>query len=400
MREVLSAKKHFFIIIPVLMVLFVLLFSFIISYYTSIQKYAQVNADGYSIMDTFDEEEMKEFFAEDSLYKIKKLYSHFNQTWKDRYYVMTDQPVAIDKACGEQFAYGYGTVDSDKLNKDYVNCCQMNAAAIKGSPMELESGRWFNDLEYSVNDTIPVIVGSHYQEYLKIGDKISIRYLYKDFDCNVIGVLKEGSRTAKNEYSILDDYLIIPALEDIIGPENEEDYKFEQKMYIHHTNGYVYSDRSVLEEQDLLDDLCKSVEIKPYVFLSVPTFVNLFDWGIAKSIRFIMITTIIVFVLLSVLLSYLSYRKRRKVVVENKKSFILAKHLESLIMISIAGIICFPFAIIARFLEIQWWVLAIVLGIVFMIMPAISIFSKKKKAITLNESKENKNIERSGKLRD
>ena len=76
---------------------------------------------------------------------------------------------------------------------------------------------------------------------------------------------------------MLDDYLIIPALEDITGPENEDDYKFEQKLYMHHTNGYVYSDKSVLEEQELLDDLCKSVEIKPYVFTSVPSFINLFD---------------------------------------------------------------------------------------------------------------------------
>lgn len=303
-------------------------------------------------------------------------YSHFNQVWKDCYYVMTDQPVSIDKVYGEQFAYGYGTVDSGMLSLSYVNCCQMNAAAIKGSPMELSSGRWFNDSEYAVNDTIPVIVGSHYQEHLKIGDKISIRYLYKDFDCNVIGVLKEGSRTAKNEYSLLDDYLIIPALEDIIGPENEDDYKFEQKLYMHHTNGYVYSDRSVLEEQELLDDLCKSVEIKPYVFTGVPSFVNLFDWGIAKSIRFVLVATIIVFVLLSVLLSYLSYRKSRKVVVENKKSFILAKYFESLIMVAIAGLICFPFAIIARFLEIQWGVLTAVLGFIYLTLPVISIFSK------------------------
>lgn len=381
MKEVLSAKKRFFIIIPILMIIIVLPFFFIISYYINIQKYAHLNADGYSITDTFDVEEFKEFLAEDSLYKIKKQYSHFNQVWKDRYYVMTDQPVAVEKTFGEQFAYGYGSVDSEKLNEDYVNCCQMNAAAIKGSPMELSSGRWFNDSEYAVNDTIPVIVGSHYKEYLKIGDKISIRYLYKDFDCNVIGVLKEGSRTAKNEYSVLDDYLIIPALEDITGPENEDDYKFEQKLYMHHTNGYVYSDKSVLEEQELLDDLCKSVEIKPYVFTSVPSFVNLFDWGIAKSIRFIMITTIIVFVLLSVLLSYLSYRKSRKVVVENKKSFIIAKYLESLIMVAIAGLICFLFAIIARFLEIQWGVLAIVLGVVFLILPIIATIKKRKNAI-------------------
>lgn len=389
MRKVLSAKKRFFIIIPTLIIIVVLPFSFVISYYTNIQKYAHLNAEGYSISDTFDVEEFKDFLAEDSLYKIKKLYSHFNQVWKDWYYVMTDQPVSIYKAYGEQFAYGYGTVDSEKLSSSYVNCCQMNAAAIKGSPMELSSGRWFNNSEYAVNDTIPVIIGSHYKEHLKIGDKISIRYLYKDFDCNVIGVLKEGSRTAKNEYSVLDDYLIIPALEDITGPENEDDYKFEQKLYMHHTNGYVYSDKSVLEEQELLDDLCKSVEIKPYVFTSVPTFVNLFDWGIAKSIRFVLVATIIVFVLLSVLLSYLSYRKNRKVVVRNKKCFVLAKYLESLIMVAIAGLICFPFAVIARFLEIQWWVLTAVLVFVFLILPFITIFTKIQSPKTNSSRKSN-----------
>lgn len=377
MREVISAKKKFFIIIPALMIIFVLPVSFIVSYYANIYKYAHLNADGYSVMDTYDVEEFKEFLAEDNLYKIKKLYSHFNQVWRDRYYVMTDQPVEVEKAFGEQFAYGYGSVDSEKLNEDYVNCCQMNAAAIKGSPMELSSGRWFSDSEYAVKNNIPVIVGSHYQEYLKIGDKISIRYLYKDFACNVIGILKEGSRTAKNEYSILDDYLIIPALEDIIEPENEEDYKFEQKLYMHHTNGYVYSDRSVLEEQALLDDLCKSIEIKPYVFMGVPYCINLFDWGIAKSIHFVLAATIIVFVLLSVLLSYLSYRKSREVVVENRKSFILAKYLESLIMVTIEGLICFPFAIIARFLGIQWWVLAVTIANLFLITPIFPVIKRK-----------------------
>lgn len=118
MREVISAKKKFFIIIPALMIIFVFPVSFIVSYYANIYKYAHLNADGYSVMDTYDVEEFKEFLAKDNLYKIKKLYSHFNQVWKDRYYVMTDQPVEVEKVFGEQFAYGYGSVDSEKLNED------------------------------------------------------------------------------------------------------------------------------------------------------------------------------------------------------------------------------------------------------------------------------------------
>lgn len=298
---------------------------------------------------------------------------------------MTDQPVVISKTYGKQFAYGYGDIDDENLQKDFVNCCQMNAAAIKGSPMELQSGRWFYDSEYVVNDTIPVIVGSYYQEYLKTGDKVSISYLKKNFECTVIGVLKEGSRTAKNEYDILDDYLIIPALEDAIGPENEVDYSFEQKMYLHHTNGYVYSDKGVLEEQALLDDLCQASDIQPYVFMSVPSFINLFDWGIAKSIRIILIASYVLFVVFAFFLSYLSYRKGRKVAFENIKSFILAKYIESLIMATITVAICIPFVLITiRILGIQWWIAAAAIGVVFLALPSFSILSKLKRRKIIN----------------
>lgn len=69
-------------------------------------------------------------------------------------------------------------------------------------------------------------------------------------------------------------------------------------------------------------------------------------------------------------------------------------------MVAIAGLICFPFAIIARFLEIHWWVLAVGLGFVFLTLPVIAILAKKKNEITLNKRNENENIERSEKLRD
>lgn len=111
--------------------------------------------------------------------------------------------------------------------------------------------------------------------------------------------------------------------------------------------------------------------------MGVPYCINLFDWRIAKSIHFVLAATIIVFVLLSVLLSYLSYRKSREVVVENRKSFILAKYLESLIMVTIVGLICFPFAIIARFLGIQWWVLAVTIANLFLITPIFPVIKRK-----------------------
>ena len=304
-------------------------------------------------------------------------------------------PVDIETPFGDKFAYGYDPYEAGEYSEYIVNCYQMNAVAIKGSPMKLHSGRWFNEDEYVVTNNIPVIVGNNYKEHLNLGDSLSIKYLNKDFNATVVGILEEHSYTARDEYTPLDNYLVIPALENSSMVTDQEESSFELKMYLHHTNGFIHSDKNVLAVEEQLEEICKAYGITEYFLSGVPYGISLFNWGIAKSIRFILIASITLFVMFAGLLSYLSHRKSREVIVENKKNFILAKYLESLIMVAIVGLICFPIAIIVRLLEIQWWILVGVLGFVFLTLPVIAILAEKKNAIKLNENDERENLERS-----
>lgn len=382
-REILLAKKRFYFIIPALMIVIILSFSMIVSVYYTAQSFSHVSySDGYAIYDAYGVETVLEFFSDESalneeLKKQKLLYADFKHAWGEDYYVMTEQPVDIETPFGDEFAYGYDPYEAGEYSEYIVNCYQMNVAAIKGSPMKLHSGRWFNEDEYVVTDNIPVIVGNNYNEHLNLGDSLSIKYLNKDFNATVVGILEEHSYTARDEYTPLDNYLVIPALENSSMVDNKKESSFELKMYLHHTNGFIHTDKNVLEVEEQLEEICKTYGITEYFLSGVPYGIRLFDLGIAKSIRIILIASITLFVLLAVLLSYLSYRKSKGAIVDNRKSFILAKYLESLITVAIAGLICFPLALFtARFLGIHWWILAIVLFFVFLILPVITIFTK------------------------
>lgn len=355
----------------------------IVSVYYTAQSFSHVSySDGYAIYDAYGVETVLEFFSDESalneeLKKQKLLYADFKHAWGEDYYVMTEQPVDIETPFGDEFAYRYDPYEAGEYSEYIVNCYQMNVAAIKGSPMKLHSGRWFNEDEYVVTDNIPVIVGNNYNEHLNLGESLSIKYLNKDFNATVVGILEEHSYTARDEYTPLDNYLVIPALENSSMVDNKKESSFELKMYLHHTNGFIHTDKNVLEVEEQLEEICKTYGITEYFLSGVPYGIRLFDLGIAKSIRIILIASITLFVLLAVLLSYLSYRKSKGAIVDNRKSFILAKYLESLIIVAIAGLICFPLALFtARFLGIQWWILAIVLFFVFLILPVITIFTK------------------------
>ena len=66
-REVLSAKKQFFIIIPILMNVIILSFSLVVSVYYTAQSFSHVSySDGYAIYDAYGVETVSEFFSDES----------------------------------------------------------------------------------------------------------------------------------------------------------------------------------------------------------------------------------------------------------------------------------------------------------------------------------------------
>lgn len=381
-------NKKFYVAISIVTAVFVLVFSVIISMYQSIQNNACVNANGYSIVDKFDEDELKAFLSDDtSVDKLKKMYDLFKNEWASDFYIMTAQSVITEnRALSDEFIYGYGNIDLDELELNFVNCMQMNDNAIKNSNMQLLSGRYFYDSEYIYEDTVPVILGYNYKEYLKENDELSINYLGKDLNIKVIGFLKEGSYMAKSDYNILDNYIVMPALEFTDTPIDEEDMLFQLKVYLGHTNAYVYSDNSLLKEECKLDNICKAVDIKPFVFTGIFT-INLFGLGYANSIYCVVIFTTVAFCLEVVLLSYWYYRKIKKAILNSDISKSKNEFRKLIFSLYLKILICMLFSFAFLFImcvglncSILMWtpinivLLFLVLFVAWLVIPLFSMY--------------------------
>ena len=369
---------------PLAMCFLVTVFSLMISLYQSIQECSHINAKGYSIMDRFDTEELKDFFVDDeSLNKLKNMYDLYEKEWDSEFYVMTNQPIYVkDGSYSSEFIYGYEDVDEEKLDMSYVECMQMNDSAIKGSNMDLSSGRYFYDNEYIYDKTVPIIVGYDYKKYLNINDTFTIDYLSQDINVKVVGILKEGACTAKSDYSVLDNFIIMPALEFPNKPVDKEDKNFQIKVYLGHTNSFVYSSDSALKVQSELDNICKVVDIKPFILMAVFP-INLLGFGFAKSIYLLLLIVIAAFALIVAILSYVSWRKNRSTLstvidFNIKKDFIkiiVGMYLENMIWVLIAAAFCFTFSFtILHSLHINLSIIIISLCTLFFTIPLISIY--------------------------
>lgn len=385
--SLIKSKVRFLIIIPIIIILSVLSFSFGIQIFTDIQKYSKVNADGYSMIDLFsEEEELQEFFRDEhSLSKMKEMYQRCKTQWDSSYYIMTDQSIIVsDLPLPKKFAHGYGQIPEDDLIQTFVHSIQMNSSAIDGSSMNLLEGRFFEKEEYVYKDStpVPVLVGYEYKDYLKINDTFEINYLGKPLMVKVVGILEEGAYSAKSQSFLLDLYMIMPALEFNQEPITKEEYSFQMKVYLGHTNAYVYSSSSVLGVQNRLDKICKEVDIKPYIMAGVAP-IDIFHLGYAKSnLILFLILPIALLVLILVLFSYLTWRKLRNILPNlsiNQKSdyfkLIVAVYLETLLWVIIAGILSLILSLtILSFLSINLWILFGSLLILWIFIPLVSIY--------------------------
>ena len=106
---------RYLIIIPIIIILVTLPFSFMCSVFFNTEQYSKINADGYTVCDTFNTEELKNFFQEnDALNKLKKVYDLERESWDNSYYIMTDQPITvIDKNLPKEGLYGYENVTDE-----------------------------------------------------------------------------------------------------------------------------------------------------------------------------------------------------------------------------------------------------------------------------------------------
>ncbi|MBV4431468.1 ABC transporter permease [Clostridium tyrobutyricum] len=89
---------------------------------------------------------------------------------------------------------------------------------LKTYPLKIDKGRIFNNNEFKFigknNAIVPVVVGSNYGKYYKVGDEILIQWRKIHYRGKIIGILKNNEynpgdvRDQDNKYINLNDYII------------------------------------------------------------------------------------------------------------------------------------------------------------------------------------------------
>ncbi len=396
--ENLFKPKKIYVVLMFIAMLFSTIFSLPISWFIQIQENSKINADGYSVVDKYDD--LSVFFKKNnSLSVMKEMHENFNNTWGSSYCIIVSQPVyTLEVLFPLKFCYGYGYTPEEHIDPTFMTAVQMNKNAIEMSNIELYEGRGFNQNEYTYTDekTVPVIVGYEYKEYLNLGDKFTVDYLNKILTLEVVGIAKKGSADARGSEKILDYTLIMPALEfetpSVSDEYYEDEMSFQRKAYLGYINCFVFSDDSALKIQSDLDNICKDLITEGRFILKGIKPINIFNLGYAKSnIIVLFVLPLLFLIIIFIILSILIWKKWREKISKNsetnidkskRKAIILEIYAEIFTVTFITGFISLAISMNYRILEINT---AILLGILLMLLALTPLYTIYKLNKTIKD---------------
>ena len=386
--ENLFKPKKIYVVLMLIAMLFSTIFSLPISWFIQIQENSKINADGYSVIDKYDD--LTVFLKKDnSLSVMKEMYENFINTWGSSYCIIVSQPVyTLEVMFPLKFCYGYGDTPDEHVDPTFIKAVQMNKNAITMSNIELYEGRIFNQNEYTYTNgkTVPIIVGYEYKEYLNLGDKFTVDYLNKILTLEVVGIAQKGSADARKPENILDYTLIMPAMEfetpSVSDEYYEDEMSFQKKAYLGYINCFVFSDNSALRVQNDLDNICKDLITEGKFILTGIKSINIFNLGYAKSnIIVLFVLPLLFLIIIFIILSILIWKKWREEISNNsetnidkskRKAIILKIYAEILTVTFVAGFISLAISMNYRILKVNT---AILLGILLMLLALTPLYT-------------------------
>lgn len=386
--ENLFKPKKIYVVLMLIAMLFSTIFSLPISWFIQIQENSKINADGYSVIDKYDD--LTVFLKKDnSLSVMKEMYENFNNTWGSSYCIIVSQPVyTLEVMFPLKFCYGYGDTPDEHVDPTFIKAVQMNKNAITMSNIELYEGRIFNQNEYTYTNgkTVPIIVGYEYKEYLNLGDKFTVDYLNKILTLEVVGIAQKGSADARKPENILDYTLIMPAMEfetpSVSDEYYEDEMSFQKKAYLGYINCFVFSDNSALRVQNDLDNICKDLITEGKFILTGIKSINIFNLGYAKSnIIVLFVLPLLFLIIIFIILSILIWKKWREEISNNsetnidkskRKAIILKIYAEILTVTFVAGFVSLAISMNYRILKVNT---AILLGILLMLLALTPLYT-------------------------
>ncbi len=386
--RMLRVKAWMHVLIPVLLILFAMPAAFGFVQLFQIQNYSLEHSTPgfYYVVDTFDmkgKTTMEAVKDENSLSQLKQLYALEQEAWGSSYLISTTQHVyQTEPRFPLQFVAGSDYIPEQDLDPLALSSVQMNAAAIQNSPMELASGRFFQeeDYTYQKGKPVPVLLGYEYQKEVALNDTFEIEYLWQPLTVQVVGFLQPGAASFQAPMNPLDSSIVLPAMA-FPDPVGVHDRESQTIIYMNHTSGFVDTPQTALQVQQMLDDFCKQVGIQPYVLIGVFSW-QVFGLGIAQTNWLALLgAPLVILAIAVVLLSWLRWRKTRAVLhtlsndeIPPRAAWIPALWLDTLLWTCVAAAVSISLSLtVLQMFQINLLVLCAILAGLWLVMPLLSI---------------------------
>ena len=191
----------------------------------------------------------------------------------------------------KQFSYvPFVGNEIELLNIDIPECCRemkdtykinnQSAMAVKAIqisksftdlfPYKIDKGRDFiiEDYNYYISKTIPIILGSAYNDYFSVGDVFEGYYLFERFNFEVIGILDSDSTFYNKQVGGLDSYdnFIIMPLANVT-----EDNEFSRIVSLQKLSGFMLVNGN---RQEALEEYYNLLDLADLKYLSNQFTIN------------------------------------------------------------------------------------------------------------------------------
>lgn len=185
--------------------------------------------------------------------------------------------------------------------------------------LETENNQWFSpqDYFYSDGDTIPVILGNHYQKYYSTGDMLPFIESGLRLNGKIIDFLKPQSKIVHNSaVTELDDSILMPSREiseEMLPYQDETDIKF---LYLSKNNGLIFTQRPTAEIREIVLQYAKSAGLSegiqgdPYSFIdNVANIEEISEYFSFKFMRYLIIGILLTLLILVLFPLHLTRQK-------------------------------------------------------------------------------------------
>ena len=150
------------------------------------------------------------------------------------YYEIYTQPLNIEDGAEQFFLEGQGD--------GRARCTQVSENVLSDFNIHLDSGRTLADKDFLLekNNSIPVLMGYNYKSIFQAGDRFEAKYLFSNYEFEIVGFLTQGCSIDRSNGSILlDECVVMPSVSFDYLPQTQDDFATHKIHYANKTSGKV-----------------------------------------------------------------------------------------------------------------------------------------------------------------